>query len=60
MYLLESKRTQAGGEAEAEAVGEAGSPLSREPNARTQSGTLRSRAEPKADVSLTEPPRCPK
>jgi len=37
--------------------GEAGFPLSREPNAGLDPRTLGSRPEPKADAQPTEPPR---
>ena len=46
-----------GGEAEGE--GEAGSPLSREPDMGFNPRTLRSQPEPKADAKWTEPPKCP-
>ena len=38
---------------------EADSPLSREPDIGLDPRTPGSLAEPKADASLTEPPRCP-
>ena len=48
-----------GGGTERDEEGEAGSPLSREPNVGLDPRTLGSWPEPKADTSPTEPPRCP-
>ena len=50
IYLFdrERERTQAGGVAEGE--GEAGSPMSRDPNSGFQPRTLGSQPEPKADT----------
>ena len=50
IYLTERERSRAGGAAEGERVGEAGSPLSREPNVGLDHRTLGSRSEPKADA----------
>ena len=55
--MRESKRAQVGGAAEGE--GEAGSPLSREPDPGLKPRTPESRHEPKADAYPTEPPRGP-
>ena len=51
------ERAQAGGIAKGE--GEAGSPLSREPDGRLDPRTLGSRPGPKADFQPAEPPRHP-
>ena len=57
LFIHLRRRAQAGREAEAE--GEADSPLIWESDLGLDSRTLRSWPEPKADVKLTEPCRCP-
>ena len=61
VYLTYRKRMHKQGEqeAEGEGQGEAGSPLSREPDAGLNPRTLGSWPEPKANAELIEPPRCP-
>ena len=57
IYLTEREQEQ--GEQQVEADGEAGSPLSREPDVGLHPRTSRSQPQPKADIQPPEPPRCP-
>ena len=57
LFIYKRERHKQGGGAEAE--GEAGSPLSREPNLGLDPRTLESQSKPKAEASPTEPPRHP-
>ena len=58
-YLFDTEKETAreGTQAEGVGEGEAGSPLSREPNVGLDPRTLGSQPEPKADASPTKPPR---
>ena len=57
--LFITERENKPGVQQAEGEGEAGSPLSREPDTGLDPRTLGSWPEPKVGTYPTEPPRCP-